>query len=532
MKTPLEHALEYSRIGFSVMPLRDGKGDDLKKPSYKWEQYQEVAADEELINLWWEENPNRGVAIITGTVSRLVVLDFDGPKAAALMEAKGYPLTPTATVQTGKGMHLYYKTSEKIGNKVALFTDGMGSQVDVRGEGGYVVAPPSKHGSGRQYLWTRPLSEIVVLPPLLEDLLLSGEPTDSKTLSPDSDWYTTVELGVGEGLRNDACAKMAGYALRVCAGNRDAAERFTLLWNRQNTPPLPEQEVKSVVTSVYKKHTTTQKAEAQKLLPKQKVITGSEWARDLENAGPRKGEGTGMPGLHLVDGLVPGDLITLAGRPGMGKSTFATQLCVYAALQRLIPTWIVSTEMNRTQWGRWMACVALDSEYANLPKPLPKNVLDQFRAAPITITDAGSITIAELAALAKGHQGIRLIIVDHIGRVGANRRENRTLEVGEVVRGLKGIARDQECTVIALCQLNREIEHRENRRPRLSDLRESGEVEQESDAVFFLYSQQEIKKQEAIRPITLALEKFRHGPVRDLRLEFELGKRRFVEVER
>jgi hypothetical protein len=529
--TLAEAALDYCARGWSVIPMRcDGDEKNRKRPAISaWEEFQHCAADVTQVRAWWRQDPNFNIGIVTGSVSRLVVLDLDGPNAVALLKARGFVLPPTAAAQTGKGFHAYFSyQGEVLSNRAKLLSDGRGSAVDVRAEGGCVVAPPSVHGSGRGYSWSRGLDALKPLPPELEEWLLGG---DVETPQVNGDWWESVKDGVDTGARNDVAARVAGYWLRLSNGNEDAALRATILWNAQNRPPLDEVEIKRTVASVAKRDQLHRKAEAARSVPRQPVITGGAWANELQSAGPRKGEVVGIPGFGLISGLVPGDLVVIAGRPGMGKSTLATQLTAQACLQRHIPTWIVSSEMSRGQWGRWMATVAAGCKYRDLPHPLPQDILDQFRQAPIGITDAGTISISEIRSLAEGRQGVKLVIVDHIGRISGNRRDNRVLEVGDVARGLKSLARDLECTVVALCQLNRAIEARDSRRPRLSDLRESGEVEQEADAVFFLYSPTEIKKDAPTREMILALEKHRYGPLRNLKLEFRLEERRFVEAE-
>ena len=192
--------------------------------------------------------------------------------------------------------------------------------------------------------------------------------------------------------------------------------------------------------------------------PSVPIITGQAWANELRDAEPRCGIQIPLPAFGVLGGLVPGDLVVIAGRPGMGKSTLACQLSVEACLRFLLPTYIVSTEMTRQQWGTWMSAVVADRSTASLPRPLPEPILSWWRRAPIAISDQGTISIAQIRAIAERRVGIRLLIVDHIGRVAGGRRDNRVLEVGDVARGLKSIAKDLGCTVVAICQLNRRVE--------------------------------------------------------------------------
>src|SRR5437899_3731387 len=167
-------ALENLARGWSVIPLRStGSVEDRKKPLLEsWKQYQERLPTKAEVIGWWRERPTANVGIVTGKVSGLVVIDADGPNCSELCRQQGIFLPKTATVQTGRGYHAYYARpgGRQFENRVALLKDGKektagGSQVDIRGDGGYVVAPPSVHGSGRVYQWAIPPTDPLALLP-------------------------------------------------------------------------------------------------------------------------------------------------------------------------------------------------------------------------------------------------------------------------------------------------------------------------------------------------------------------------------
>ncbi len=139
----------------------------------------------------------------------------------------------------------------------------------------------------------------------------------------------------------------------------------------------------------------------------------------------------------------------------------------------------------------------------------------------------GTIRIGDIRTLAESRIGLKLLVIDHVGRIVGGRRESRTLELGDVARGLKSIAKDLQCTVVSLCQMNRRIEGSEDKHPRLDDLRESGELEQESDSVTFLWTEDR-DRTKALLPMTLTLEKNRHGPTVSVPVVFDKAKRRFI----
>jgi replicative DNA helicase len=196
----------------------------------------------------------------------------------------------------------------------------------------------------------------------------------------------------------------------------------------------------------------------------------------------------------------------------MGKSTYACQLSVEAGIRAKVPTLVVSAEMTRREWGAWMAAYLSKTTTESLTRPLREELRAQWLASPIAIADQGTVTIKQIRELSESRLGLKLLIVDHIGLVNATRKDNRVLEVGEVCRGLKAIAKDLDCTVLSLCQLNRRVEGSEDKQPRLDDLRESGEIEHSADSVWFLWTdERDLSRAEL--PMTLTLEKNRHGPV-------------------
>ncbi len=528
MSILLDSALDYIDRGYSVIPLRfDGDVANRKRPLLpSWLEFQLNPPGAQQVRDWWEKWPEANVGIVTGDVSGLVVIDLDGKNATELLKEKGLLIPETAAVQTGNGYHAFfsYGGREKIQNRTRMLSDD-GSAVDVRGEGGYVVAPPSIHGSGRVYKWARSLDELKSLPAQFEDFLLSGgfpEPELNGT------WWDTVKGGVESGARNDSAARVAGYWVRKCNGDEEAALRATILWNKQNRPPLPEDELKTTVASVARRHSVRVKAEAAKEQPKQQVVNGEAWSKELETAQPRSGLDIEMPGLDVMNGLVAGDLLILAGRPGQGKSTYACQATAQAILGE-VSTLVISSEMSRAQWGRWVATVLHGGTYQELPRPLPRGIVNFFRGSAISIVDSGSISIEDIRKIAEGIPGLRFLIVDHITRIQASGRkgDRRDLEVGEVCRGLKTIAKDQGLTCLALMQLNRMIESRDSKRPRLADLRDSGVAEEEADGVAILYSPVPINKDDDVRPMVLAWEKNRHGSLRNVKLNFLTSRRMF-----
>lgn len=253
------------KLGWSVIPLhgvKDGRctcGDPAcdspgKHPLGPWTHYQQQLATLEQIARWWRGWPQANVAIVTGGVSGVIVLDVDGEEGMAQLQGRALP--PTPCVDTGKGRHYYFAhPGGRIPNKVRVAPG-----LDIRADGGYVVAPPSVHVSGRVYRWRDGLwpHQVPPAPPpdwLLEAIRAADKPEERPARTPDEEWARLLLEGVdgprgGEpGTRNDTAARLAGYLLRH---NLPAAVVGAILlnWNRLNRPPLPEDEVLRVVRSI------------------------------------------------------------------------------------------------------------------------------------------------------------------------------------------------------------------------------------------------------------------------------------------
>lgn len=218
---------------------------------------------------------------------------------------------------------------------------------------------------------------------------------------------------------------------------------------------------------------------------------------------------TGYPSLDsIVGGLRPGELWILAGRPGMGKTSLASNLVMMSGAK----THVVSLEMPDTdlamRWASSMSRVPYREIVGN-PDPRVRLAFDELRLSPITIDSSYSATapgLVDQAAKAKRVYDIDLMIVDYLQLCGGG-VENRNAEIGAVTRALKLAALQEDICILALSQLNRNVEYREGNRPKLSDLRDSGNVEQDADVVIFCYP---ADKNDSARTIEVA--KHRNGP--------------------
>ncbi len=247
---------------------------------------------------------------------------------------------------------------------------------------------------------------------------------------------------------------------------------------------------------------------------------------------------TGIPtGFTEMDektaGLQRGDLIVIAGRPSMGKTSLAINIAENAAIGHQIPTAIFSMEMSAEQLSfRMIGSIGRVSQTrlrtGNLSEddwPRINSAVSMMSNAPIFIDDAPALTPTEVRARSrrlKRKHNLGLIIVDYLQLMQvAGTKENRATEISEISRCLKALAKEVDVPVIALSQLNRSVEQRTDKRPVMSDLRESGAIEQDADVIFFIYREEVYDKDTPRKGIAdIIIGKQRNGPVGEFRLTF------------
>jgi replicative DNA helicase len=245
----------------------------------------------------------------------------------------------------------------------------------------------------------------------------------------------------------------------------------------------------------------------------------------------------------LTAGFQPSDLIILAARPSMGKTALALCIARNAAIKAGVPIGFFSLEMSKEQLAMRLLCAEarVDSHrirtgflsQQECVKML--NAAGVFLEAPIYIDDTPSISALELRAKARrmmADRGLGMVVVDYLqlmrGRESAERREQ---EISEISRSLKGLAKELNVPVIALSQLNRKVEERHNKRPLLSDLRESGAIEQDADVIAFIYRDEVYNRESPDKGIAeIHLSKQRNGPTGEVKLRYIDAYTRFENL--
>jgi replicative DNA helicase len=263
-----------------------------------------------------------------------------------------------------------------------------------------------------------------------------------------------------------------------------------------------------------------------------------------QHRGEVVGVATGFSDLdQLTGGLQRSDLIIVAARPSMGKTSLALGMAYGAAVGHGKTVGIFSLEMSAEQLVQRVLSMetGVDTHRLRLGQ-IDDNEWDRISRAfgrlseaPIYIDDASTSNIMDVRSKARRLQaehGLDLIIVDYLQLMTARRTENRVQEISEISRGLKGLARELNVPVVALSQLSRAVESRSDHKPMLSDLRESGSIEQDADIVVFIYREDKYEEDSEKKGIAeIIVSKHRNGPVGSINLRFFDRTARFADLE-
>jgi replicative DNA helicase len=253
-----------------------------------------------------------------------------------------------------------------------------------------------------------------------------------------------------------------------------------------------------------------------------------------QNPGQLTGVATGFTDLdRMTTGLQPGDLVVIAGRPSMGKTTLAVNIAENAAIGKGVPTAVFSMEMSaeqltlrmisslgRVNQGHLRTGRCSDEDWSRI-----NGAIAQLSEAPLFVDETPALTPTEIRARArrlKREKGLGLIVVDYLQLMQVSgTKENRATEISEISRGLKALGKELQVPVIALSQLNRSVEQRTEKRPVMSDLRESGAIEQDADVIMMIYREEVYEPNTTRKGIAdIIIAKQRNGPVGEVHLTF------------
>jgi replicative DNA helicase len=264
-----------------------------------------------------------------------------------------------------------------------------------------------------------------------------------------------------------------------------------------------------------------------------------------KDKGTIRGVPTGFKDIdNLLAGLQPSDLIILAARPSMGKTSLALNMAQHVAANEGIPVLVFSLEMSKEQLVDRLICneARVDSwklRTGNLDDddfPRIGQAMATLAEAPLWIDDSSGLNVLEMRTKARRLQaehGLGLVVVDYIQLIQGNGSHNRVEEVSDISRSLKGLARELSVPVIALSQLSRAVENRPSRIPQLADLRESGSIEQDADVVMFIYREDYYEQETERKNVAdLLVRKHRNGPTGQVELHFKPEQMRFSSVDK
>lgn len=257
------------------------------------------------------------------------------------------------------------------------------------------------------------------------------------------------------------------------------------------------------------------------------------------NQGMLTGISTGFMDLDkMTTGMHGGEMIVIAARPSMGKTSLAMNVAEAVSIDQKLPVGVFSLEMSSESLVLRMLCSRARVNLRNIregffsERDFPKitSAAGKLAAAPLYIDDTAGLSILQLRAKARRmwqQYGVKLFVIDYLQLLHstARRAENRQQEIADISNGVKALAKELDVPIIVLAQLNRELEKDKNRKPRMSDLRESGAIEQDADLIGLLYKpssgddDEPSSEQEAV-PVNLLIAKQRNGPTGDVNLTF------------
>lgn len=271
---------------------------------------------------------------------------------------------------------------------------------------------------------------------------------------------------------------------------------------------------------------------------------------NFNRQGGLSGLSTGFVDLDsMTSGLQDGEMVVIAARPSLGKTSLAMNIAEHVAVQLGLPVGVFSLEMTAKSLCTRMLCslsrvdskAVRDGFLTQTDFPKLTAAAARLKNAPLHIDDTGGLSILQLRAKARrmhAQHGLKLLVIDYLQLLHSNAqrsRENRQQEVADISSGIKALAKELNIPVIVLAQLNRELEKDKNRKPRMSDLRESGAVEQDADLIGMLYrpnADEDEQRRDDVEQVNLLIAKQRNGPTGDVRLMFRKNITRFENAAR
>lgn len=530
-------AHRYLELGWSVIPVQFRS----KVPSIKaWKEYQTRLPTKQEIDEWFPEGKQSNIALLTGTISKVSVLDADGP--AGLKSLADLKLGSTVQSASGRGRHLLYSDpTGKVKNFVKRYPG-----LDARGEGGYVVVYPSIHESGKQYKW---LGNYSLALPEFPSFLLS-KVIDDKIKST----FNAEELlrNVAPGNRHDTLLRLIGKFIQQKWEDDQIMTMLSPLLEKFNSQGVDKDAfivAREIICSLREKEarneTRTTSNQSQSVDRQSRAVfspngnLADHRSRLLSKSNQHGPEiSTGLPILDRYTwGLLRGEIFTVAARTGVGKTSFAVGLVknLLNANKRVL---LFSTEMSselivNRLLSSYTGLAGSNFRSGNFSDEDKKRLDSGYEwlervGHAIKICDLSSPKIEVVKQLTQEHKP-DVVVFDHIQHIGGGNDVRNT--ISEFTRGLKDVARDFDCSILVLSQLRRMFKDPKTGQlppPQLSDLKESGTIEEESGQVLLL---SEMSTEPGTNVCTLMgeLAKNRFGECTKLGIEFDRSNATFRE---
>lgn len=480
----LNEALKYLSMGWSIIPLRPKS----KEPLIKWIEFQNRRASESEVKDWFTKHIDANLGVVTGLVSNLAVVDLDGPEG--LTSGRNLGLKSSVVSLTGAGRQLWFKNQMGLQNSVKVIAPG----IDIRAEGGYVVAPPSIHPNGRQYRWLNTLTNVSLaqMPAFPLSLIVPNVPNGKENTGNEKGWIAEALREMSDGnidttlfkicsrLRNDgltevdALALLGPHALLAGATPGHLEDKIRNVWGRYE----PKQQRSDALIST-------------------KLVLHSPANPDSIDEFARRS----IPSLDtlktgyirfdtLSKGLKKGEVLTVAARTGVGKTNWIiTPIREFCEQGKRVL--LFSTEMSFDQiWGRYIATLGKS---------------DDFKSHQFHICDEFTPDIERIEEAIKNVQP-DLFIFDHISHIGTDYHI-----ISRFMSEIKRLCRLFNIPAIVTAQLNRNADYVESGariEPRLSMIQGSDQIGQMSAQVLLLNEKRIV---EGVTEIEGLIVKNRHG---------------------
>jgi replicative DNA helicase len=513
-----EYALQYIKKSLSVIPLKSPAMvsqtlplEDLikqcKVPLVSWKEFQTRRPTEQEVEFWFSQWPDANIGIVTGRISGIVVFDLDSEHAVQYAEDEG-GLPDTPKVKTGKGYHYYMRYPDfEVRNDVRKELD-----IDIRADGGYVVAPPSIHGSGRHYEWEDCSSIFDIEPapcePWMIDYLksISAGPTakskekgDPKTpqnppgtrkMMAEDEWVQLLKNGCTEGMRNQSATKLAGHLLAKGIAESEVWEILSQ-WNSRNNPPIEYSELRRTFDSVKKLESKTVKKEIEITRFLDTIEKANAEYNEQHIRVPFGLSSLGAMETKMNGGLVGGRFYLLGGIPSASKTMLTNNLADNICLNDQSVLFFSyddgRSELRYRTFARFSTHGIEDFNQNRISKNELKAVCEipeikKIMGLKYVVENMINIEKWEdlIEQIKQRHQKAPVVMIDYLRKLRTdNKTSDERLRVDDILSSLTGLAKKHNIPIVAISELARDS-YKMGQRLGMASFKESGALEYEA----------------------------------------------------